>query len=276
MNDKKLTLEELEYVQREVATHTKSIVAAYLFAIFLGFLGIHRAYFGKKKTAVLKGLITIFGGITLWQIMNIMSSIEPNAELSREILATNAAVAISFIGLLSIGILWYLADLFLVPRWKRKWDEKNRNKAASDVIQGRYVATQLLRDQLSEELVEDAKIKAVEKVEKILLTLDNEELHMLSEPSIPVLPEDEKDEKDEEELDESELDESIKPESVEHDDNIKLAEDTEQSDNDEQTQENNNDEVHSESAEKTELPEENSDAISSPEEQNDSLLQENK
>lgn len=189
MSDKKLTLEELDYVQKEVATHTKSLPAAYLFAIFLGFLGIHRAYFGKKKTAVVKSLITIFGGITLGLIIKNMATLDLSSELTMEILTANAALAVPFIALFSIGLGWYLVDLFLIPRWKKNWDEKTKEKATVDVVQGRHVSTQLLREQLSEELVQNAKAQAVNKIEEIILKLDSEELHQLSQPSIPNLPE---------------------------------------------------------------------------------------
>lgn len=189
MSDKKLTLEELDYVQKEVATYTKSLTAAYIFAIFLGFLGIHRAYFGKKKTAVVKSLITIFGGITLGLIVKNMATLDLSSELTMEVLTANAALAIPFIALFLIGLGWYLIDLFLIPKWKKDWDGKTREKATVDVVQGRYVSTQLLRAQLSEELVQNAKAQAVNKIEEILLNLNSEELHQLSQPGIPNLPE---------------------------------------------------------------------------------------
>ena len=189
MSDKKLTLEELNYVQKEVANNTKSLLVSYLFAIFLGFLGIHRAYFGKKKTAIIKSLITIFGGITLGLIVKNMATIDLSSELTMEVLTANAALAVPFIALFLIGLGWYLVDLFLIPRWKRNWDEKTKEKATVDVVQGRYVSTQLLREQLSEELVQNAKAQAVTKIEEIILKLDSEELHQLSQPSIPNLPE---------------------------------------------------------------------------------------
>lgn len=189
MSDKKLTLEELDYVQKEVATYTKSLPAAYLFAIFLGFLGIHRAYFGKKKTAVVKSLITIFGGITLGLIIKNMATLDLSSELTMETLTANAALAIPFTILFVVGLGWYLVDLFLIPKWKKDWDEKTREKATVEVVQGRYVSTQLLRAQLSEELVQNAKAQAVNKIEEILLNLNSEELHQLSQPGIPNLPE---------------------------------------------------------------------------------------
>ena len=189
MSDKKLTLEELNYVQKEVANNTKSLLASYLFAIFLGFLGIHRAYFGKKKTAIIKSVITVLGGITLGLNIKNMATLDLSSELTMEVLTANAALAVPFIALFLIGLGWYLVDLFLIPRWKKNWDEKTKEKATVDVVQGRHVSTQLLREQLSEELVQNAKAQAVNKIEEILLNLNSEELHQLSQPSIPNLPE---------------------------------------------------------------------------------------
>lgn len=189
MSDKKLTLEELNYVQKEVANNTKSLLASYLFAIFLGFLGIHRAYFGKKKSAIIKSVITVLGGITLGLNIKNMATLDLSSELTMEVLTANAALAVPFIALFLIGLGWYLVDLFLIPRWKKNWDEKTKEKATVDVVQGRHVSTQLLREQLSEELVQNAKAQAVNKIEEILLNLNSEELHQLSQPSIPNLPE---------------------------------------------------------------------------------------
>ena len=189
MSDKKLTLEELNYVQKEVANNTKSLLASYLFAIFLGLLGIHRAYFGKKKTAIIKSVITVLGGITLGLNIKNMATLDLSSELTMEVLTANAALAVPFIALFLIGLGWYLVDLFLIPRWKKNWDEKTKEKATVDVVQGRHVSTQLLREQLSEELVQNAKAQAVNKIEEILLNLNSEELHQLSQPSIPNLPE---------------------------------------------------------------------------------------
>ena len=189
MSDKKLTLEELNYVQKEVANNTKSLLASYLFAIFLGFLGIHRAYFGKKKSAIIKSVITVLGGITLGLNIKNMATLDLSSELTMEVLTANAALAVPFITLFLIGLGWYLVDLFLIPRWKKNWDEKTKEKATVDVVQGRHVSTQLLREQLSEELVQNAKAQAVNKIEEILLNLNSEELHQLSQPSIPNLPE---------------------------------------------------------------------------------------
>ena len=188
MSDKKLTLEELNYVQKEVANNTKSLLSSYSLAIFLGSLGIHRAYFGKKKTAIIKSVITFLGGVNLGLIVKKMATIDLSSELTLEVLTANATLAVPFLTLFLIGFGWYLVDLFLIPKWKRNWDEETKEKATVEVVQGRYVSAQLLRELLSEELVQDAKEQAVDKIEEILLNLNSEELHQLSHPSIPNLP----------------------------------------------------------------------------------------
>ena len=79
MSNKKLTLEELEYVQKEVNTNTKGLPAAYLLAIFLGPLGIHRAYFRKKKSAILKAIVSLFGTTAFLMIVLNMTTLDLNA-----------------------------------------------------------------------------------------------------------------------------------------------------------------------------------------------------
>lgn len=181
MDKNKLILEELNYVQREVSIKTRSLVKSYLLAIFLGPLGIHRAYFGKMKTAVLKTITTLALIVTIVLIVFQMANINMTIEATRSLLVENAKLAVPFISLSSIWLLWSLADLFLIPRWKRKWDDKNRAEASADIIQGRYVSTQLLRNQLSEELVESAKSACIEELKKMLLDMNSGKLPKLEE-----------------------------------------------------------------------------------------------
>ena len=181
MDKNKLTLEELNYVQREVSVKTRNLTKAYMLAVFLGPLGIHRAYFGKTKTAVLKTITTIALIGTIVLIVLQMANINMTIEATRSLLVDNAKLAVPFISLSFIWLTWTLADLFLIPKWKRQWDDKNREKASADIIQGRYVSTQLLRNQLSEELIESAKSACIEELKKMLLDMNSGKLPRLEE-----------------------------------------------------------------------------------------------
>ncbi len=52
---------------------SKSRLAVSLFAIFLGYLGVHRFYLGKIVTGILM-LLTI-GGFGIWQLIDIIMAI---------------------------------------------------------------------------------------------------------------------------------------------------------------------------------------------------------
>jgi TM2 domain-containing membrane protein YozV len=189
MNNKKLTLEELEYVQKEVNTNTKGLPAAYLLAIFLGPFGIHRAYFGKKKSAILKAIVSLFGITAFLMIILNMTTLDLNARITREILANYATLAIAFVLPTLISGIWSFVDLFLIPKWKRTWDENNKNKAVEEVVQARYVKGQILRKELTEELIKQAKLDTINEIKRIVDNLDKEELNKLNVLRIPELPE---------------------------------------------------------------------------------------
>ena len=189
MSNKKLTLEELEYVQKEVNTNTKGLPAAYLLAIFLGPFGIHRTYFGKKRSAILKAIVSLFGATALLMIISNMTTLDLNAGITGEILANHATLAIAFVLPTLISGIWSFVDLFLIPKWKRTWDENNKNKAVEEVVQARYVKGQILRKELTEELIEQAKLDTINKIKKIVYILYKEEFNKLNAVRMPKLPE---------------------------------------------------------------------------------------
>ena len=189
MSNKKLTLEELEYVQKEVNTNTKSLPVAYLLAIFLGPFGIHRAYFGKKKSAILKAIVSLFGATAFLMIILNMTTLDLNARITGEILANYATLAIAFVLPTLISGIWSVVDLFLIPKWKRTWDENNKNKAVEEVVQARYVKGQILRKELTEELIKQAKLDTINEIKRIVDDLDKEELNKLNVVKMPKLPE---------------------------------------------------------------------------------------
>lgn len=189
MSNKKLTLEELEYVQKEVNTNTKGLTVAYLLAIFLGPFGIHRAYFKKKRSAILKTIVSLFGTTAFLMIILNMNTLDLNARISGEILANYATLAIAFVLPTLISGIWSVVDLFLIPKWKRTWDENNKNKAVEEVVQARYVKGQILRKELTEELIEQAKLDTINEIKRIVDNLDKEELNKLNVVRMPELPE---------------------------------------------------------------------------------------
>jgi len=188
MQNKNLTFEELEYVQEELKENSKSLLVAYSLAVFLGSLGIHRAYFGKVKTALLKSMVSIGTLITTIMIISrmasvnlaaIMASLDSGASIFREFLAYNAVLAVFFILFTSTNIIWSTVDLFFIPRWKRKSDKKIKEEASNKVIKARYVSEHLLKEQLSKELIEESIKETVLRIERVIENSDEKELKKL-------------------------------------------------------------------------------------------------
>ena len=76
----------------------KSMLVAYLLAIFVGTLGIHRFYLGEKNTAIAQLVLTIVGWLTVW-------------------------IVIGALPLIAVSI-WVLVDLFLIPGLVAKQNNK--------------------------------------------------------------------------------------------------------------------------------------------------------
>ncbi len=74
---------------------------AYVLAIFLGTLGIHRFYLGRVGTAIAILSLTVLGGLTAWLLIGLPL-------------------------LLAAGI-WWVIDLFLIPGMVR---EENQRRLA--------------------------------------------------------------------------------------------------------------------------------------------------
>jgi len=84
-----LTNEQRLLVNSELQQQGKSMTVAYILLIFLGSLGIHRFYLGRKGSAITQLSLFIVGILTSWLL-------------------------IGFIPLVTVAI-WALVDLFLVP-----------------------------------------------------------------------------------------------------------------------------------------------------------------
>lgn len=100
-----LTNEERMLVNSELQRKGKNMGLAYILLIFLGSLGIHRFYLGRKGSAITQLVLTIVGWLTV-------------------------AILIGAIPLLVVGV-WLIADLFLIPGIIRDENDKTEKEIIS-------------------------------------------------------------------------------------------------------------------------------------------------
>lgn len=103
-----LTNEEQLLVNSEVQKRGKNIVVAYILAIILGSLGIHRFYLGKTGSAVAMLVLGILGYLTFVLVIGIF--------------------------LLAITGIWTLVDLFLIPGLINESNTHLEQEIAQEVV----------------------------------------------------------------------------------------------------------------------------------------------
>lgn len=109
-----LTNEEKMLVNSEVANNQKSIGVVYLLWFFLGSLGIHRMYLGRKGSGIAILLLNILGWLTV-------------------------VFLIGFVFFILVGI-WVFIDLFLIPGMTRDENQQLKEEYAQQIIAGREFA----------------------------------------------------------------------------------------------------------------------------------------
>ncbi|THF50934.1 TM2 domain-containing protein [Allorhizobium terrae] len=100
-----VSTEQQILIEQRVTNEAKSIGASYLLWFFVGYLGGHRFYLGRKGSAIAMMLLSIFGVIL-------------------------SVVGIGFILLIVVGV-WALVDAFLIPGMVAE----QKNKVRNDLLQ---------------------------------------------------------------------------------------------------------------------------------------------
>lgn len=118
--DENLTHEERLVVNSELQLKKKSIVLAYVLLIFLGEFSIHRFYLGYTRSAIIRAVAYLVGGI--------ITLIGVFADMSGD---TSAPLLLGWFILGILGLLNFI-DLFLIPSLIRKREERIKSEVVSD------------------------------------------------------------------------------------------------------------------------------------------------
>ncbi len=102
-----LNTQQQMLVEQRVANEAKSIGVAYLLAIFVGGLGIHRFYLGRSGSGAAMLILLILGVMTV-------------------------AFVIGAIPLLVVGV-WAIVDLFLIPGMVAAQKEATRRSITTEL-----------------------------------------------------------------------------------------------------------------------------------------------
>lgn len=162
MNNKNLTLQELEFVQNEVVANKKSIWGAYALTFLLWPIGVGRAYLGKRKSALVRIALTLSMIGIVAVMMNFSLNLEAE-EIAKQ-LVSSTAIAMSLVITSLISLIMLIVELISIPKWVKEIDENSWEEATDKAIKGRYVSEQLLKDNLSQFLIDEIKSEVEEKI----------------------------------------------------------------------------------------------------------------
>jgi TM2 domain-containing membrane protein YozV len=105
-----VSTEQQILIEQRVTNEAKSIGASYLLWFFVGYLGGHRFYLGRKGSAIAMLLLTVFG-----------------------VLLSFVGVGLVFLGIVGV---WALVDAFLIPGMVAE----QKNKVRNDLLQQALIA----------------------------------------------------------------------------------------------------------------------------------------
>lgn len=153
--NRKLKIDELNYVINEVEQKHKNVAGTYFLGVVFGQLGLHRIYVGKVKSGLGRAVLSMATAVTMVVVGLGVKGGLSIFEIIGDSLVQNAALALLFIGLLTAHIVWYLVDLFLIPGWIEKLDTINEEVAIEKAIQSRFVEERLLKNTVTKELLDE-------------------------------------------------------------------------------------------------------------------------
>ena len=165
-----LTTEEQILVEQRLNNHSKSTGTMFGLAIPFGLVGGHRFYIGKLKTAFVMIALLVLSIVLMFHtgISYHLGFISIDTFLERmrqETLGEVGTFSPSSIGsyIFLILLIWYLVDLFRIPRMVREYnndvrqqiiEEINRTKEVSGSAQTPEDSTDLREEETSEEPVD--------------------------------------------------------------------------------------------------------------------------
>lgn len=173
MDNKKLTIQELDFVQQEVKSKGKNMLTAYALTMLLPPVGASRAYLGKMKSGVIKTALSIANIISFKTILTATQA-NLSVEAIAESVNLNTALAIIFLGLTSANLIFFLAELLLIPKWVNKWNLKIEEEAITKSIESRYVAEKLMNDEITNHLMTEVKKNVLSKFQDEISILVSE------------------------------------------------------------------------------------------------------
>lgn len=161
---RKLTIEELNYVQNEVKLKGKKLGVAYVLALLFGFLGVHLGYLEKTRTALMRALLTILVIASYFPVQAAVIASETNG-ITTQLQQYSSTLFVVYMVLLSINVILMMYDLIKLPSMVSKVNEKIESKMSTRVIEASNVEGQIREDETSDRLVDKISEKLKSEIE---------------------------------------------------------------------------------------------------------------
>lgn len=187
MNEK-LTIEELQYVQREVELKGKSLGISYLLLILLYPLGVHYAYLQKAKLTVLRVIFTLMTVFSIYPILDIFGKMGTQGT-TLELQQRMSSLLVIFGLLILANFIWLIYDLISIPKMTAEFNKKIEDEAGVKTLQARNVIGKIREDEVSKVVIErimESVYTAVPEIKNKKETLEFKEENTEDFPTISV------------------------------------------------------------------------------------------
>lgn len=159
---RKPTLEELNYIQKEVEEKGKKTNVAYTLSFTLGLLGVHLGYLGKTTSAMLRAVLSIV--ILIFIVLANANTIAflQDYELTSRLQQNSSAIFIFLIIMITAQVLMLLRDISNIPAMIEETNGEIEKEASEKIKQAMYAEEAIMKGEAYNAVIEFVSKKVIE------------------------------------------------------------------------------------------------------------------
>lgn len=159
---RKPTLEELNYIQKEVEEKGKKTKVAYILSFTLGLLGVHLSYLGKASQAMARAALSIIIVVFIFLANANTIAFLKDYELTSRLQQNSSAIFIFLIGMITLQLLMLLKDISNIPNMIEETNGKIEAEATEKIKQAMYAEESIVKGEAYKNVVDSVSKRVIE------------------------------------------------------------------------------------------------------------------